>query len=423
MIILLKNVQIINPLSKHHLEKKDILIENGIIVKIKNGIEAPKKSQVLDLTNCFVSVGWIDMQSTFCDPGNEHKETLESGLKCAAVGGYTGVCVLGDDSKPITNKEQVLYTKQKVADNLVDVYPLGAFFDKDHSNNLTEMFDMQQAGAAAFSDYKMQNYSSSLLLKALQYTQNINSFIITFQNNLVLSEKGQMNEGATSTALGLKGIPAIAEEIVLQHNLQLLKYTGGKMHCSTISTENSVQLIKAAKADGLNVTASVAAQYLYFDDTQLETFDSNYKVLPPFRNKKDLAALKKGLKTGVIDVVISDHTPQNIESKKVEFNFAKPGMISLQTTFNTLVSSIENIEPEFIAKCLAENPRKIIGLKQSIIEENKPACLTIFNLTDNYTLTELNNQSLSKNTPLFNVPLKGKVVAVINNNQYFINDK
>ena len=223
-----------------------------------------------------------------------------------------------------------------------------------------------------------------------------------------------MNEGSASTKLGLKGMPAIAEELMLQRNIQILEYTGGKMHIPTISTKGSVELIKKAKSKKLNITCGVAAYNLLFDDSELNSFDSNYKVNPPLRSKEDIEALKKGVLDGIIDVVVSDHNPQDTESKDLEFDLADFGMIGNQTAFNLICTAIPKINPEKIVDVLSKNPKTILGLNTKVIKENSPANITIFSMDDTYVFNENDNASISKNSPLIGKSMKGKVIGVVN---------
>jgi len=239
---------------------------------------------------------------------------------------------------------------------------------------------------------------------------------------LDISKGGQMNEGPVSTGLGLKGIPSIAEEIMLERNISLLEYAGGKLHVPTISTAGSVDLIKKAKAKGLNITAGVAAINLVHDDSVLSDFDSNYKVDPPLRTKKDVEALRKGIENGTIDVIVSDHNPQDIESKELEFDLADFGIINLQTAFNCVAEAFKNKEIDKAIDALTINPRKILGLPVSVIKENADANLTIFSLKQTSTLTDKTNYSKSKNSPFLNKELQGKVIGIINGTKNALND-
>jgi dihydroorotase len=414
MTILIKQATIVDSKSLFHNKTVDILIEKGVITQIKNKIAPTKNSKIIEIKDLFVSAGWIDMQVNFCDPGYEHKETLQTGLSAASKGGFTGVCVMSGTNPPLHNKAQIEYIKSRSLNNIVDVFPIGTVSHEQEGKDLSEMYDMKLAGAFAFSDYKKPIKDAGLVLRALQYASSIDSFIITHCDDKTISHDGQMNEGITSTKLGLKGIPAIAEELMLQRNLQILEYTGGRLHIPTISTKGSVELIKKAKANGLHVTAGVAAYNLFLDDTLLEGFDTHFKVNPPLRNKEDVNALRKALENGIIDVVVSDHAPQDIESKDLEFDLADNGMINTQTAFNCIVSSQSKITSQKIAEVFAENPRTILGIKQQEVAENKLANLTLFTLTGTTVISEKDNASKSKNSPFFGKSFQGKVIASIN---------
>ncbi len=418
MNILIKQATVANSESTFNGKTVDILIEKGIITQIKKTIANDKNYKTIEADGLIVSGGWLDMQVDFCDAGYEFKETIETGLKCAAKGGFTAVCVMSGTNPPMHNKAQIEYVKNRATNNLVDVYPIGTISHNQEGKDLSEMYDMQLAGAVAFSDYKKSIKDAGLILRALQYSSNINSFIITHADDKTISSGGQMNEGETSTKLGLKGVPALAEELMIQRNLQILEYTGGKMHFPTISTKGSVELIKKAKASGLNVSCGVAAHNLLLDDTILENFDTNYKVNPPLRTKEDVTSLRKAIEAGIIDVVVSDHAPQDVESKDLEFDLADNGIIALQTAFNTLVTAMPKISAEKISMVLSEKSRKIMGLEPLIIKENSPANLTLFTLQNSTVFLKKDNLSKSKNSPFFDKELKGKVILVINNNQF-----
>ncbi len=413
MAILIKQATVLDKNSEFAGKKVDIMIEGGKITEIKKSIGTKTNCKVIEGDELYVSNGWIDMQSVFCDPVLEHKETIESGLKAAAAGGFTSVCVHGYDQCSINNKSTVEYILNKT-DKLVDVVPIGSITVKTEGKELAEMFDMKTAGALAFSDHKHPITHSGLFIRAVQYANNINSFIIAHCNDQNISHGGQMNEGATSTSLGLKGMPAIAEELMLERNISLLEYAEGKVHIPTISTAGSVDIIKKAKAKGMNVTAGVAAINLMYDDSMLNDFDSNYKLDPPLRTKKDVEALRKAVENGTIDVIVSDHNPQDVESKELEFDLADFGIINLQTTFNCVAEAFKNHGLEEAIEALSNKPRAILGMEQKTIKEDADANLTIFSVKQTSTLSDKNNHSRSKNSPFLNKTLQGKVIGIIN---------
>jgi dihydroorotase len=422
MNLLIKQATVIDTKSQHHGKVVDVLIEKGVITQIKKSIHTDKSVKVIEADSSYVSIGWIDMQTNFCDPGFEYKETIESGLKSAAKGGFSAVCVMSGTNPPIHNKAQVEYIINKSNDSLVDIYPIGTISYNQEGKDLSEMYDMKLVGAVAFSDYKKPIKDAGLILRALQYSKNIDSFIITHADDTTISHGGQMNEGVTSTKLGLKGKPALAEELMIQRNIQILEYTGGKIHFPTISTKGSIDIIKRAKADGLKVTAGVASHNLLLDDTCVEGFDTNYKVNPPLRSKDDVNALRKAVESGIIDVVVSDHNPQDTESKDLEFDLADSGIINSQTAFNCLITAMPKISAEKVANVFAVNPRAILGFKAASIQEQQPACLTLFSLEQKSTFTQSGNLSKSKNSPFFDKEMSGKVIAVINNGKVVLNN-
>lgn len=419
MNLLIKQATVIDSTSQHNGKVVDILIEKGVITQIKKSIVPEKGIKTIEADGLHVSAGWLDMQVNFCDPGYEHKETLSNGLRSAAKGGFTSVCLMSGTNPPLHNKAQIEYVSNRAKDNLVDVLPIGTLSHNQEGKDLSEMYDMKISGAVAFSDYKKSIKDAGLILRALQYSQNINSFIITHCDDKTISHDGLVNEGVTSTKLGLKGIPALAEEIMLQRNIQILEYTGGKMHIPTISTKGSVELIKKAKAKKLNITCGVAAYNLLLDDSELEGFDTNYKVNPPLRTKEDIDALKKGLADGVIDVIVSDHAPQDIESKDLEFDHADNGMVGLESCFGVLNMALSSkLSLENMVDALTKNPRSILGLDTVGVKEGAEANLTLFNPTKKYVFGKSHIVASNKNSGIIGKELKGEVIGVFNKNSF-----
>lgn len=419
MNLLIKQATVVDSTSPHNGRVVDILIEKGVITQIKKTITPEKGVKTIEAEGLHVSAGWLDMQVNFCDPGYEHKETLNNGLKSAAKGGFTSVCLMSGTNPPLHNKAQIEYVANRAKDNLVDVLPIGTLSHNQEGKDLSEMYDMKVSGAVAFSDYKKSTKDAGLILRALQYSQNINSFIITHCDDKTISHDGLVNEGVTSTKLGLKGIPALAEEIMLQRNIQILEYTGGKMHIPTISTKGSVELIKKAKAKKLNITCGVAAYNLLLDDSELEGFDTNYKVNPPLRTKEDIDALKKGLADGTIDVIVSDHAPQDIESKDLEFDHADNGMVGLESCFGVLNMALSSkLSLENIVDALTKNPRTILGLDTVSVIEGAEANLTLFNPTKKYVFGKSHIVAANKNSGIIGKELKGEVIGVVNKNSF-----
>jgi dihydroorotase len=259
------------------------------------------------------------------------------------------------------------------------------------------------------------------MVRALQYAQNIQSPLIVHCNDTDISGGGHMNEGIVSTQLGLKGIPSLAEELMLERNISLLEYTGGALHVGTISSANSVDILKKAKAKGLQITAGVSAANLILDETELLEFDTNLKLDPPLRTKKDAEALRKAVENGTIDVIVSDHCPQDSESKELEFDLADFGMINLQTAFSCVCEAFQNKNIEPAIDAMSVKPRTILGLPIPELKEGEAANLTLFSLHQKTHFNEKNNYSKSKNSPFFNRELNGKVIGIINGSKSFFN--
>jgi dihydroorotase len=421
MNILIRQAKVISPGSTFHNRTVDLLIEAGVITEIKKSISAGGNLKVIEAEDLCVSPGWVDMQAVSCDPGFEHKENLNTLVRCAASGGFTAVCVHNYNQPPLHNKSQIEYILNKTQNKVVDVLPVGTITVDGKGKDMAEMYDMKLSGAIAFSDYKHAIRDAGMVVRALQYATNIDSLLITHCNEESISHSGQMNEGETAVTLGLKGIPALAESLMIQRNLSILEYTGGKLHIPTVSARESIEMIKKAKTAGLNVTCGVAAANLFLDDTVLEEFDTNYKLDPPLRVKKDVQALRHAVENGTIDVIVSDHLPQDVESKELEFDHADFGMINLQTAFSCALEGLKEKAIESIVTAFTENPRAILGLAPAVIAEGGDANLTLFSLSGKTLLTEKTNYSKSRNSPFLNKPLAGKVVGIVNGARSFFN--
>ncbi|CAM4334348.1 dihydroorotase [Zobellia nedashkovskayae] len=419
MNILLKSAKIIDTNNEAlHLKTRDIYIKNGIIVKIAAKIEPESKTQVVKHKNLHVSIGWFDSSVSFGEPGYEERETIENGLHTAALSGFTDV-ILNPSTHPCPDSSSdIVYLKSASTGLATNLYPLGTLTMKADGNDLAELYDMKNAGAVGFYDYKLPVTNANLLKVALQYVQNFDGLVYSFPLDTKIAGKGIVNEGEVSTKLGLKGIPTLAEELQVARDLFILEYTGGKLHIPTISTANSVKLIADAKKKGLNVSCSVAIHNLIYTDSVLEQFDSIYKVMPPLRTKKDAKALLKGLKDGTIDFVTSNHTPMNIEEKRVEFDNASNGTIGLESAFGSMN---QLLDIETVIAILSKG-RERYGLKSPEIKEGEVACLTLFNPDDTYVFTEEHIKSTSKNSMFISAELKGKVYSIINNGQHTTND-
>lgn len=420
MNILLKSVKIIDSDSPLNGKIKDILIKDGIIKKIGSSIdekETGKGVKVFNRKGSCVSIGWFDMKANFRDPGFEMKEDIYSGMHAASSGGFTGITLMPSTHPCIQTKSDVEYIIGKSKNSLTDVFPTGALSANCDGNDLTEMYDMKQAGAVAFTDDRQPVIDSGLMMRAMLYVKNVDSIILSFADDKNISGKNLVNESVNSVYFGMKGSPAIAEDIMVQRDLKLCEYTGARIHFSTLSSAGAVDLIRKAKKQGLPVTAEICAHQLCFDDSILSNYDSNYKVKPPYRTKGDIKALIKGLEDGTIDVICSDHLPEDPESKQVEFEYANYGIIGLETAFacaNTVLN--KKLPLEKIIEKLTINPRKILNVPIPEIKESAPANLTLFNPELEWVFSEEHIKSKSRNTPFLNYKFRGKALAVINNN-------
>ena len=421
MKILIRSVRVIDPNSGFNGKRVDILVESGEISQIRASIKPEDRYKLIEGEDLHVSPGWVDMQANFADPGFEHKEDLHSGVLAAANGGFTGVCLMPSTNPPLYSKSQIQYIIHKSKGALVDIYPFGTVSYKQEGRDLSEMYDMKVAGAVGFTDDKKSVQDAGLVLRALQYAHNIGSFVAFHCNDISLSGGGQMNEGEQSTRLGLKGIPALSEELMLERNLSVLAYSGGRMHVPTVSTKKSVELIREAKLKGLDVTAGVAVNNLLLDDSVLQDFDTRYKLDPPLRTREDVESLKKGLLNGTIDVVVSDHRPEDIESKELEFDLAAFGATGLETAYSVVQTSVgKKIEIEKIVEILALNPRKILRLPVPSIKEGEKANLTIFDPSVSWNVSSKDFYSKSLNSPFIGLKLNGRAVGIIKGTQSFI---
>jgi dihydroorotase len=421
MNLIIRKATIIDPQSPFHNQTVDLKITEGVIEKIGVSIPNADTYQEFQQDGLHISQGWFDTSISLGEPGFEDRETIANGLDVAAKSGFTGIALQPNSYPIIDNQSQVHFVKQKAANSATDLFPIGALTKGSEGKDLAELFDMKNAGAVAFGDYGKSMANANLLKIGLQYVQDFNGLVIAFCQDETIKGNGVANEGIVSTGLGLKGIPVLAEELNLQRNLAILEYTGGKLHIPTVSTKVSVELLKKAKANGLNVTCGVAAVNLFLDDTSLLDFDTNYKVNPPLRSKKDVQALRNGITNGVIDVIVSDHLPQDIESKDLEFDLADFGMINLQTAFSCALEGLKDKNIEILVKSLSDNAYPILGLKIPEIKEGSAANLTVFSVKETTTLTEKTNYSKSKNSPFFNKPLAGKVIGVVNGTKSYFN--
>lgn len=418
MKVLIKQATITCSSSPFHGQVKDIFIIDGKIHKIGNELNEKADETILH-DNLHVSIGWMDVFAHFAEPGYEHKETLQSGAAAAAAGGFTDVMIIPNTNPAISSKSQVEYVLQKAASLPVNIYPIATITKNAEGKELSEMYDMHAGGAIAFSDGKNPVQSPGILLKALQYVSAINGTIIQLPEDRSIGANGLMNEGVMSTRIGLPGKPGIAEELMVARDIKLLKYTNSKLHITGISTKKSIELIARAKKEGLQISCSATPYHCFFNDEDLAGYDTNLKVNPPLRSKEDMLAVQKAVKDGTVDCIASHHIPEHWDDKTCEFEYAKDGMIGLESLFGVMNGSAK--KPDLLIEQLTSNPRRIFGLALPEIKEGSTACLTLFNPAETYTFDETMIRSRSKNSPFIGKQLKGKVLGIINENFLVIN--
>ncbi|MEN8251522.1 MAG: dihydroorotase [Bacteroidota bacterium] len=413
MSVLISEAKILDPQSTFHRKKANILIKDGNISYIGN--RKQKADVTIEAKGAVLSPGWFDLSACFGDPGYEHKEDLSSGREVAMAGGFTEVAVLPNTSPPIQSKNDVEYIRRHNKSSLVQLWPVAAISKDLKGEDFTEIIDLKEAGAVAFSDGLKPIWHTDLLRKCMMYVQKFDGLIIDRPEEKWLSQFGVMNEGVNSALVGMKGVPSVGEEIAITRDLKILEYTGGKLHLSNISTAESVKLIRRAKKKGLNVTCDVAAHQLIYTDDEVNKFDAVYKVSPPLRTEKDIRALIKGLADGTIDAITSAHQPQDEENKKLEYDLAADGMNNMQVIL-PLLNLIKNEIPiEKLIGKLTTGPREILGMNNPKIEKGEMANLTLYHAGMKWTFNGDSNQSKSENSPLFGQEVTGKVLAVFNN--------
>ena len=418
MKILIKEAKIIDTKSFYNNKIVDVKINNGIIEEIGENLSFSNDYKQVSYKNLHVSQGWFDSSVSFGEPGFEERETITNGLDVAAKSGFTAIALQPNSFPIIDNQSQIQFVKQKAINTATSLYPIGALTKNSEGNDLAELFDMKNSGAIAFGDYNKNTSNSNLLKIALQYVQDFDGLVLSFCQDEKIKGNGVANEGIVSTQLGLKGIPNLAEELNVARNLFLLEYTGGKLHIPTISTSKSVDLIKEAKAKGLNVTCSVAVHNLVLTDEKIEQFDTRFKVSPPLRTEEDRNALLAGILDNTIETITSDHNPIDIEHKKMEFDLAKNGTIGLESAFSALMTVLPL---EKIVEKLTSG-KSIFNLDNSEIKVGNVANISLFTTDEDWTFTKENILSKSKNSAFLGAKMKGKVIGIYNNSKLILNE-
>jgi dihydroorotase len=407
MNILIKGARIIDPGSKWNGKKMDLRIQKGIIEEIGTKLDI-KNEKLFEESGCMVSPGWIDMNVHFRDPGEEYKEDLASGLAAAREGGFTSVVTMPSTHPAIDSKSSVEYIKQKSWGSGVHVFPAAALSKKLEGQELSEMVDLHEAGAALFTDDEHPVMDSNLMKKALLYAKNIDGTVCSFPQDHSIASTGVMNEGPLSTLMGVRGIPHIAETMLLKRDIDLLRYTASKLHVVGLSTAEGVKLIREAKKEGLAITAEVFMANLLWTDGMVDGYKSLYKLCPPLRTEKDRKALIKGVNEGTIDCISSNHRPEDVEHKKVEFGQASTGIAMLESVYPLYQSHLsEEIPLERFITAITDGPCTVLGIPPARIEKGKKAILTCFSSSGKPSAKPVFSKAF--NTPSIQLDMKGKV--------------
>lgn len=423
MQYLLKNGRLIDPVTRRD-EVIDIHIVDGKIVRMAKGLTVPA-AQVIELTGKVVAPGFIDMHVHLREPGFEYKETILTGCTAAAAGGFTAVCCMPNTNPPIDDESVVRLIKERARmamNGLVDVYPVAAVTKDRKGDHLAPLAELAAAGAVAFSDDGDPVHDAEIMRRALEYASMYNRPVIQHAQDMPMTKGGAMNEGYTATRLGIPGMPPVAEDSVLARDIQIAKYTGARYHLAHMSTAGATAMVRAAKAEGLNVTCEVTPHHFSLTDEAVSGFDTNTKMNPPLRTREDVDALKKGLRDGTIDVIATDHAPHSFDEKQVEFQSAPFGIVGLETALGLVVTELVNagvLTLSQMVEKMSTNPRRIVNLPEIRIAEGQPANLTIFDPAAEWIVDIQAFKSKSKNSPFGGKKLTGRPVGVMNNGEAY----
>jgi len=420
--ILFRNAKIIDGLTEIN-NSYDLFIVDGKIIDMKPGISLPTDfdGEAFDLQNKLIFPGFLDLHVHFREPGREDEETLLSGAEAAMAGGFTAVCTM-PNTQPVTdNREIIEFIFDEMKDHLVSVYPIAAITRGQKGEELVEMAELVEAGVVAFSDDGKSVANSLVLRRALEYARMFDVPIIEHCEDAALAEAGAMHEGFVSTNLGMPGIPAIAEDVVVARNIMLAEFTKSKIHIAHISTKGAVELVRHAKERGIAVTAEATPHHFTLTDKTISSFDANFKMNPPLRSEEHVQAIIEGLKDGTIDAISTDHAPHSLEEKEVEFDAAPFGIIGLETALGLIIQHL--VKPGIltwnrVAEKLSLNPYRILGIPKPVIKTGEMANLTIIDPEANWIVDKTKFKSRSRNTPFHGWKLTGKVLGVVNNGFY-----
>jgi dihydroorotase len=406
-----KSLEVIDPQSPFNGKTVDIVVENRILTDI--GVNLGFEGKSFE-GKAYIAPGFFDLHVHFGEPGFETNETLESGAKAALKGGFTGVCLMPDTKPTLDSRQGIEFIRSRTKHAGLEIHPAGSLTAGREGKEMAELYDMQQGGAIAFTDHKRSIADPGLMQRALLYAKGIGAKVMSFPDTKEISSSGLMNEGEMSTKLGMKGIPNIAEYLAITRDIALCEYLGTGIHFSCISTAEGVEAIRKAKANGMAITCDVAAHNLFFTDQDLFDFNSNLKLKPPVRTESDRLALIQGLKDGTIDAICSDHRPESIEAKDVEFDYAANGAIGLESFWGQVYSSLhQHLNLAKILDLISIQPRKILGLALPTLEKGQKASFVIVETESIWEFSKADIVSKSHNSPVLGRNLQGKVVAAV----------
>ena len=419
--MLLKNAHIINPADNLN-ELSDIRVENGMVAEISKNLFPLVDEEVIDLSGKVITPGLVDMHCHLREPGFESKETIKTGIQSALAGGYTAICPMANTSPVVDNLMTLKYTfdRAKEADE-IGFYPICALSVGLKGQNLVNMSELKDNGAVAFSDDGKPLENLKLYRVALEYADSLGALIISHSEDSSLASGGVINEGAASTRLGLQGISDLAESVAVARELEVLRYSGGKLHFAHISTKRSIELIRQAKKDGLNVTCETAPHYFSLCDEDIKTFEAKFKMNPPLRSREDKEAVIEGLQDGTIDVIATDHAPHTLEEKLMPIQKAPMGIVGFETSLALCITNLVDggyLTLSQVIEKLSLNPSRILNIKQGNIKIGEPANLTVVDPDVEWIVDASKFKSKCKISPFDGKKLRGRVLAVVVNGKY-----
>ena len=423
MQLLLKKGRLVDPAAGRD-EEIDFLIRDGVIERMGANL-AVHDAQSYDLKGKVIAPGFIDMHVHLREPGFEYKETILTGAAAAAAGGFTAVCCMPNTEPAIDDESVVRYIQSKAKsalNGLVDVYPVAAVTKGRRGEQLAPLAELSDAGAVAFSDDGAPVYDAEIMRRAMEYAAMFGKPVIQHAQEMSMTKGGVMNEGSVSTALGLPGMPSLAEDIMVSRDIQICRYTRGQYHVAHLSTAGAVDLVRRGKGEGVNVTCEVTPHHFTLTDEAVRGYNTNTKMNPPLRTSSDVEAVRWGLRDGTIDVIATDHAPHSYDEKEVEFQFAPFGIVGLETAIGIIVTELVQSGVLTLAQMiekLSVNPRRILHLPSIVIAEGEAANLTIFDPAAEWIVDPPSLKSRSKNTPFGGRKLVGKPIGVLNNGQSY----